>query len=374
VSSTLREPIDDVFVDFFPNGESPGDAFVFEGNSISSAGFADGETQGRCQLLPLAVNDLENLYCSITWSFPEGSVVLQGIFFEMIVIGGTGCYSDLNGIVGLEESDDNDVFSYGFVAQSSPPDDCPASLFAAPFLEVGGTTATVDWDENGDSPGDVIVFDSTTLTTPDGDLGFTEGECIYLQDLSDTWCSISFGFGANAEHTLVAQGLFSQMTITGGIGCYNGVTGTISGAGAASGTGFEYALALDAEDSTANCPSDLFDNVWAEPSGEAFVDYDFDDFTAGDVFVFDNKDITIDGEVLGSLAGRCYFLPEVDDNYCNLVFTLDIGTIAVEGFSEEQIIVSGSGCFAGLSGTVETLFIDSEDGGGFEYLWNIDDA
>jgi hypothetical protein len=377
VSTTLREEINDFTLDLPPFDFSPGDSFLFDENPITSPGFEDGVVQGRCTVLQDVSETApdDNLYCSITWAFPEGSIVLQGVFFEMIVIGGTGCYSDFTGIVGLENSEETDVFNYGVVAQSNPPADCPASLFGSPWFELGDEVF-VDWEEDGiTSFGDVIVFDANGLSTPDDDLGFTEGECIYLKTddpddpLNEPWCSITFVFGDNNEHTLVAQGFFNAMTITGGVGCYNGVTGTISGTVGAT-EGLDYALELDAADSTDNCPDGLFDDIWTEVFGDVYANYDFDiDVdSAGEAFLFEDKEITINGQALAISAGRCYYLQSVDDTYCNIVFTLDDGTIAIEGFFAEMIIVSGSGCFAGLKGTVESLFADA----GFEYTWTID--
>lgn len=104
------------------------------------------------------------------------------------------------------------------------------------------------------------------------------------------------------------------------------------------------------------CPTEIFYGPWIEEFGEVSVDYDGLGDGLVDVYVFDNKQVTVptsDGDIVGVLAGRCFFLMDgTTDTFCNTVITLQQGSIAVQGYYENMYVVGASGCFRGLNGIV----------------------
>ena len=97
-----------------------------------------------------------------------------------------------------------------------------------------------------------------------------------LLDTSDAeklFCTVSFLTGPDFRDILTAQGIFDNMVITGGIGCFYGISGTISGS--VLEVGFQYDLNLDDPDSASDisCSTGLFDEPWTEPFGDVFIDY-----------------------------------------------------------------------------------------------------
>ena len=167
------------------------------------------------------------------------------------------------------------------------------------------------------------------------------------------------------------QGRYDNMVITSGQGCFFGTTGSLSGS--ATDNGYMYELDFS---TPSTCTEGLFDDPWTEAFGDAFVDYLFDpdaeddEGSPGDAYVFENKVFTIPSTGgTGLLAGRCFILPDDDaETYCNIVFTIDgEGSIVTQGFFNRLIIVGGSGCFQGLSGSAE---VDENDNG-FLYSWTL---
>ena len=237
-------------------------------------------------------------------------------------MGGTGCFAGKTGVVTTGTSED-DEFTYEIDLLEEVPDDCPDSLFAMPWVETYDGLF-VDWDANGNSPGDVFVFDTNELVTGGGINGFVEGECMFLEELSleKLFCTITYWFD-ESEDRLLAMGLFDEMVIVGGTGCFLGASGTVSGFDPDDGT-LEYTVSLDDPDSASDsaCVDGIFDDTWSEPFGDTFVDYngiDDDTFgeTPGDIYVFDNKVVTIPlpggASTEGTMAGRCFSMPSDDD-------------------------------------------------------------
>jgi len=113
----------------------------------------------------------------------------------------------------------------------------------------------------------------------------------------------------------------------------------------------------------------IFDTVWLEPIGaEIFVDYESDGESAGDVFVWDNREIQTSGES-GVGAGRCFNMQNDGSVYCNIVFSFPQGTILVQGFPDELIVIGSSGCFRGLKAT--TVAGESDEPPAFTYTWTV---
>ena len=245
--------------------------------------------------------------------------------------------------------------------EDSIPGDC--ATFSNPWVETYDGIY-VDWDQNGESPGDVFVFDSNPLITGDGSEGFVEGECMFLEDLdlSKLFCTVTYWFD-DSENRLLATGIFDEMIISGGTGCFHGASGTISGFDPEDGN-IQYTVTLDDSGSATDpsCTEDIFANPLSEPWGDLFVDYNgVDDDTVGegpgDIYVFDNKEVTIPlpgGETVeGSLAGRCFIMPSDEDFFCQYAVYLPDGAITFQGqFSTAMHITGGTGCFSGLTGYV----------------------
>ena len=121
-------------------------------------------------------------------------------------MGGTGCFAGKTGVVttGLSEDDE---FTYEIDLLEEVPDDCPDSLFAMPWVETYDGLF-VDWDANGNSPGDVFVFDTNELVTGGGINGFVEGECMFLEELSleKLFCTITYWFDESEDRFLPMPG------------------------------------------------------------------------------------------------------------------------------------------------------------------------
>ena len=191
-------------------------------------------------------------------------------------------------------------------------------------------------------------------------------------DLS--FCVATFS-SSTFDDTLTVQGIYNNMVITGGTGCFFGASGSVvgnkrGGRGSAFGYTIDFQFPGDATDPS--CPSDLFDNSWAVLGSDTDVLYRRPDVKrAADAIVFDNNEVgipTLAG--MGVEAGRCFFLEDdAADLFCNIVFSLDgIGQIALQGFFSDMAIVGGNGCFAGLKGRV---FGDDELSPILFYNWEI---
>ena len=279
---------------------------------------------------------------------------------QLIVVGGTGCFEGISGIV--EEGTDGGEFTYQITVFDEPAA-CPNGILDNPWVETYDGVY-IDWDANDESAGDVYAFDSNELVTAGGVTGFVEGECMFLEDISldKLFCTVTYGFDETDDRLLVT-GLFDQMVITGGTGCFNGASGTVSGFDPDTGD-LEYTVSLDDPDSASasSCIQDIFTNPWTEEYGDTFVDYngvdvDTDGETAGDIYVFDNKVVTIPlpggGTEEGTLAGRCFVTVSQDDLFCQYVVYAPGGAITFQGLFFDAMYISGaSGCYNGLTGYV----------------------
>ena len=84
-----------------------------------------------------------------------GSVTLQGVFIDLLVIGGTGCYAGTTGSVRLlDSSSDNVVYVFSDVVPECTDSD---DVIGGPFIEEGGD-AFVDFMSDEYSSGDLLVF------------------------------------------------------------------------------------------------------------------------------------------------------------------------------------------------------------------------
>ena len=362
----VEEEQDDVALDLGIDGYSTGDSYLFDSNTLTTAEYTDGFSAGRCVVLEGTEDN--NLYCSMVFEFEEGVVALQGVFSDIDVIGGSGCYESTTAEVSLGPSSIG--FTYTFNPVTSPPDNCPSDLLdSSPWIEEGGY-ADIDWEDNGVSSGDLIVFDSQQITTASGLQGFLEGECVILESLdkNKAFCAVTFIFDSSR---LYAMGEFDAMTITGGTGCFLGVSGKIAGQrGITTG---QFALTLDEEDSNQqdSCSTGVFENTWVEELGETLIDYDGLNESPGDLFAFSDKSVAIpttSGNISGTSAGRCFFLQDLSSTYCTISLTTSEGSIILQGFYGNLIIVGGSGCYRGLSGTVT----GGENEDGFTYDFDIE--
>eukprot|EP00977_Amphora_coffeiformis_P001076 scaffold222_cov175-Amphora_coffeaeformis.AAC.21 len=348
-------------------GTESGDVYVFASNTLSTIGYEDGLSAGRCVTLP-DPNVINNLYCSIIFQFPEGEIVFAGVFENINALAGTGCFSGLTANVEVGADRDADAFTYSLIEVPDTSPNCDADLLQSPWLQEAGYVY-VDWDSNGLSPGDTFVFDQQEVVTSSGE-GVLEGECMILEDASEekAFCLMTFTFGNDALHTM---GVYDDMVITGGFGCFAGISGRMQGQ--VNGPSHQIQLVLDGDESSQGslCPTDIFDNAWIEEFGETSVDYDGLGDGLGDAYVYDNKQVAIqtsDGEITGVLAGRCFFLEDrATDTFCNTVITLQQGSIALQGFYENMYIVGASGCFQGLTGAVA----GGDNEFGFTYTFDV---
>lgn len=115
-ANNLIESGSDVYIDADKSGRvSPGDAFLFdlhpiESTNNDSSALANGNAAGVCTILGKS----NHSFCTITFTFEEGTIATAGYFEDMVIIGGTGCYSGMKGMFyGADLS--NGLFSYKVV-------------------------------------------------------------------------------------------------------------------------------------------------------------------------------------------------------------------------------------------------------------------
>lgn len=95
-----------------------------------------------------------------------------------------------------------------------------------------GDSVEVDVGGGGpDSPGYVIVFDGGELSHVDSGavIGQVVGRCVATQKSPPYYCNMIFVIDDEGGSSVAMQGMFDDMIVTGGSGCYEGATGTVSG-------------------------------------------------------------------------------------------------------------------------------------------------
>ena len=373
----IGETNDDIYINIDGDaGLSPGDLFVFDRSMLDTPGFPGGITSGQCTVLE-DVNVMDNIYCTVNFDFPEGSIVFQGTFSTTIVIGGTGCYTGLHGIniprPGTNGFLHNITRDTGLLTAN-----CPQQLFNTTWIETAGDTY-VDSDRSGSvTPGDLFVFDSNRLSMEDNSMimGTAAGICIVMPRVSEnTFCLVSFenpDFG-----TLTAMGSFASMTVTGGTGCYVGVSGVVRGA--SHPQGFAYSLSVDSRDDgdeseplLSNCTVGIFNTNWIQRGSEVFVDHNGDGLESpGEMYLIENHSVQADGLLVNGLAvGHCIILRnETNSTYCRINFSFPEGTLVAIGFFDKMNIVGASGCFQPAEGGwMKGVSVD----GSYNYTFEVD--
>ena len=238
---------------------------------------------------------------------------------------------------------DEEGFSYDFQPTITQDNICSgATELLQSVWQQEGSFLFVDWDSNNLSSGDIYVFDQRVVSAPGGQTGLLEGECSILmtRDENKPFCSVTFIFG---EDRLYAMGLLDDMLIMNGIGCFFGVSGKISVAIGDSVN--EISFSLDPSNNVRSCPEGEFDGAWIEEFGESFIDYDGQDTSPGDQYVFDNKNVSVTtstGSFAATTAGRCVFLQDLSYTFCSITLTAPHGTIGLTGFFEDMFITGGS--------------------------------
>lgn len=275
--------------------------------------------------------------------------------FRLTVLNGDGCYA---GITGNVEVNLVDFAGYEYVfniEDGVQTSQCPDAekFFEVSLVETtGGTFLDIDRSETL-SLGDLLVFDSNVIVAGT-ESGVVSGECILIPN-ETSFCSITFDFD---EGTVQVEGTeLSSFVITGGTGCFSGISGTVEGSFSSSTT-YEYNVEIDV-DSTSDleCTSGAFDNVWLESGEDAFVDFDRNNVRSpGDIFVFGGHEIQVGNTgIVGLSYGKCVVLISgfEDGTFCSIIFEIAEGMIAAQGFYSNMIITGGSGCFRGLQGNVQ---------------------
>ena len=392
VNNILTDPFFEVAenesLDIRNDGYSSGDVYVFDANTVYSGSLIAGESLGRCVVLEDLNND-NNQYCTMEFKFSCGSLIVHGVFYDLFAVRGTGCYEGVRGRITLV--DHPEFYGYQFELGSNNAFCTNSAPFrSSPWTEASSQSQmSVDW--NGDfrlSPGDVFVFDSNSFTTNAGAQGFLEGECMMLYDfeteetdITRPFCTITFY--TTAGDRMWVQGLFDEMVIMTGIGCFTGWTGSIAGSRQGNGS-YRYALNLDSAND-ARCSTSIFDEPWTEPPGDFYVNYlyepwtptffapnppaDYDLYTPGDVYVFSNKQVTAPStSQVGLASGRCVVLEVSPYTFCSIAFKFPGGSITVQGIYTSMAVVGATGCYRGLQGAVVGDELDDES---FTYTWNV---
>lgn len=351
--SLIEETNDDTYINIDGDaGLSPGDLFVFANSALETTGFPDGVTSGQCTVLE-NVNIVDNVYCTMNFDFPEGSIVFQGVLSSISVVRGTGCYTELHGIDVPDLGTDGLVHNITRDTGLSTTD-CPFQLRNTTWIEISGDQY-VDTDRSRSvTPGDLFVFDNNRLSTADDGtiVGTVEGICIVMPRVNeDTFCMVSYespDFG-----TLTAMGSFSSMTITGGTGCFVGVSGIVRGL--SHPQGFAYSLSLDphyngseSNSLPKNCTTGVFETTWNQNGNAVFVDHNGDGLESpGEMYLIEDHSVRTGLQgVAGAAEGHCIILSsELNSTYCRINFSFEEGTLVAIGFFDRMIIVGTSGCF-----------------------------
>ena len=369
LSSVLEEYDYSDYVDLTGDDYSPGDLYVYDENEVYMDGLGDGVSAGRCVALQ-DTTDEENLYCQISFNFPEGSVEMAGIYFELAVVAGTGCFEGISGFMELSDAVDIDGdLAYEFLAEDSAPDGC-FNINADTNWVQTAFVDTVDYESNGPSVGDVIVFDSNDVVSAQGTEGFMEGTCMYMSN-EDLYCTMTFVIGEESDSILYAEGPFDNMIIVHGSGCYFGATGSVVGSGSyATDSEVDFKFRFDSENASSSCIPGIFDDPWVEGYDDVLVDYVGNgDEDNGNLYVYNQKPLKVsngNGSIPAFMSGRCFLL-QGNGYYCAYVANLPGGSVAFRGFWEEMSIVAGSGCYRDLVGRV--FANDGDDG--YEYTFEL---
>ena len=234
----------DTYIDADKDGaDSPGDSYVFDSNPIE-AGRQQGTTSGDC--VNLVEERFDNTYCQITYEFREGSLMVQGVFGAMVIVGGTGCFRQAKGIVAGETIEDGAFFRHNVTLSEGPPDSCNnEELFEATWKEVGQDFLSDIDGSGGPSVGELFVFENHPITVGNSaqPTGLASGRCALLPGFEENdnlvYCLISFAFD---EGILVVQGLYPEMEIVGGSGCFVNVQGRMLSSDA--DDGYQYSFEL----------------------------------------------------------------------------------------------------------------------------------
>lgn len=237
ISNPWVETYDGIYVDWDNNDESPGDVFVFDSNELVTGDGAEGFVEGECMFLEDI--SLDKLFCMVTFGFTdsEDRLLVTGVFDEMVITGGTGCF---HGASGTVSGFDPDTGNLEYTVTLDDPDSasdpsCIADIFANPWTEEYGDTFVdyngVDPETDGETPGDVYVFDNKVVTIPLSSGGSTEGtvagRCFATPSDEDLFCQYAMYVPGGI---ITFQGFFFEaMHITGGTGCYSGLTGFVVG-------------------------------------------------------------------------------------------------------------------------------------------------
>jgi len=370
----IEETNEDIYINIDGDaGLSPGDVFVFGQSILETTGLPNGITSGQCVVLE-DVNVTDNLYCTMNFDFPEGSIVLQGVFYKTTVVSGTDCYAGLHG------KNSPSLRTNGFEHNITKDDglsqyECPHQLLTTTWIESSGDTY-VDSDRSGSvTPGDLFVFDSNRISMGDNGMivGTVSGICIVMPRVNGiTFCLISIE--NSTVGTLTAMGSFSSMTITGGTGCFVGISGVVQGE--SHPQGFAYSLSVDSQDVESayllqHCTVDIFDTTWIHRGEDVFIDHNGDGLESpGEMYLIDNRSVQTGLFVDGLAVGHCVLLgKDVSTTYCRINFSFPEGTVAAIGFIETMVIVGASGCFRpAAGGLMKGTIVD----GTYSYTFELD--
>jgi hypothetical protein len=366
---SLFEGINEKRVDVDENGfGNLGDVYIWDNNVIRSEVVhgISGFSAGRCVLLEdeLASAVEENFYCSVSFYLGEdGGFILQGAFYEPLIGGGIDCFEGMVGLVDCKFIGQEFAYDVTMVHNNSTvnPTECPPNLLTNEWTEpVSGVF--YDWKKDiAPSSGDSFILKSSVFDTGTSLDGTVQGECMYLEETSSTdkvFCISTFRITESGDQ-LVVMGLFNSLTIIAGSGCFLNISGTVQGTDDGQAKR-HYSIQMDQPNSSKGpgCIPDIFTNPWTEELGDVYVDYlqnGVED--AGEVYVFDNKVLTIplvNGTVVtGTLAGRCFVSTANEELFCQYAIEAPGGTIVTQGLFTNMLIVGASGCFQGLNGYLQ---------------------
>lgn len=103
-------------IDYDGDGRtSTGDMWLFDYHEIyPNDELPGGTVSGKCILMD-EIDAEEYTYCQMVFVFDEGQLVVEGFFSEMTIVGGSGCFAGITGIVeGYPYEFDDDIYEYWF--------------------------------------------------------------------------------------------------------------------------------------------------------------------------------------------------------------------------------------------------------------------
>ena len=306
-----------------------------------------GTSSGRC--IQLGQDERDDFLCHVIFKiddpFNKSTVTLSGLvphwwtgmFGKFAVTGGTGCYEGAYGsllVIPLFPSDEDGFLHLALdgLLPTTDQEKCDSSVFRRGLFEWRSATDNTFIADSETLPGSIETWSEYGLSNDDGELvGFLGGECILLPTATHWFCSgqidelnkyvDTMTFSGYIPNSYYGTGIFS---ITGGTGCFEGASGTLSRAPQMiERDGDRIGYKWELETTEGKCPTSLIEMlggnsiVYDEDIGSTM----FGDFmTSGSTTIWYSENSlhsgAPNGTVVGSSLGHCTLLPGLEEWMC----------------------------------------------------------